>query len=154
MYLKEAQAIANEVFYQIVPHCKRIEVAGSIRRQKAEVNDIDIVLIPNNPGQLSHVIDRLGIPVMDGDKLRRFNYKGTQVDIYYATPRTWATLLLIRTGSKESNIRLCSAAKRKGMKLKANGDGIIDVDGQLIPIDSERQIYDILQLPYKEPWQR
>lgn len=139
---------------RLKPHCKEIEVVGSIRRQKPEVRDIDFVLIPSNAGQLSQEIDRLGPPIMDGEKLRRINYNGTQVDIYYATPQTWATLLLIRTGSKENNIRLCSRARRLGMKLKANGDGIIGKDGQLIPIESEKQIYDILKLPYQEPWER
>ena len=154
MKLEEALSIANEVYYRLRPHCAKIMIVGSIRRQKSEVKDIDIVLIPSNPGQLSHEIDHLGLPVLDGEKLRRVNYKGTQVDLYYALPQSWATLLLIRTGSKENNIRLCSRARYLGMKLKANGDGIIGKDGQLIPIESEEQVYDILGLPYKEPWQR
>jgi len=154
MYLKEAQAIADEIFYQLILYCEKISIAGSIRRCKAEVKDVDIVLIPNNPGKLSYVIDQMGTSMADGDKLRRLVRNGTQVDIYYATPRTWATLLLIRTGSVENNIRLCKQAKRLGMKLKANGDGIIDVDGQLITIDSEEKIYEILRLPYQEPWER
>jgi len=152
--LAEAQRIANEVYYRLKPHCTKIEVAGSIRRLKAEVKDVDIVLIPANPGMLSQEIDRLGPPIMDGEKLRRFDYNGTQIDLYYATPHTWATLLLIRTGSKENNIRLCSWARRLGMKLKANGDGIIGKDGQLIPMESEKQIYDTLVLPWQDPWER
>jgi DNA polymerase/3'-5' exonuclease PolX len=154
MKLEEALRVANEVYYRLKPYCEKIIVAGSIRRQKAEVRDIDIVLIPNNPGKLSQEIDRLGPPIMDGEKLRRFEYNGTQVDLYYATQETWATLLLIRTGSKENNIRLCSRARRLGMKLKANGDGIIGKDGQLIQIESEQQIYEILGLKYQEPWER
>lgn len=156
MKLAEAQRIANEVYYQLKPHCQRekIEVVGSIRRLKPEIKDVDIVLIPSNPGMLSQEIDRLGPPIMDGEKLRRINYNGTQVDLYYATPRTWATLLFIRTGSTGNNIRLCSRARRLGMKLKANGDGIIGKDGQLIPIESEKQIYEILGLKYQEPWER
>jgi len=154
MKLAEALKVANEVYYRLEPYCDKIIVAGSIRRQKAEVKDIDFVLIPSNPGHLSQEIDRLGPPIMDGEKLRRFEYKGTQIDLYYATQETWATLLLIRTGSTENNIRLCSQARRLGMKLKANGDGIIGKDGKLILIESEKQVYDILKLPYQEPWQR
>jgi len=154
MKLAEAQGIANEIYFLLKPHCTKIEIVGSIRRQKPEVKDIDIVLIPSNTWELSKEIDRLGPPIMDGEKLRRVEYKGTQVDLYYATPETWATLLLIRTGSKENNIRLCSRARYLGMKLKANGDGIIGIDGQLIPIESEEQIYKELGLPYQEPWQR
>jgi len=154
MKLQEAQSIANEVYYRLKPHCEKIVVAGSIRRQKAEIRDIDLVLIPANLGLLSQEINRLGPPVLDGEKLRRVNFNGTQVDIYYANQKTWATLLLIRTGSKENNIRLCSRARSLGMKLKANGDGVIDVDGKLIPIESEEQVYKVLKLPYQEPWKR
>ena len=42
----EAQAIAQEVVEQLRPHCERIVVAGSIRRKKSEVGDIEIVAIP------------------------------------------------------------------------------------------------------------
>jgi len=154
MKLQEALSIFNEIYYRLKPHCEKIIAAGSIRRQKDEIRDIDIVLIPTNPGQLSQEIDRLGPPIADGEKLRRVEYNGTQVDIYYANQKTWATLLLIRTGSRENNIGLCSQAQSLGMKLKANGDGIIDAGGHLIPIESEEQIYQILGLPYHEPWER
>ena len=154
MKLAEAQSIFNEIFYRLKPYCERIEVVGSIRRLKPEVGDIDIILIPADAWELDKEIDRLGPPIADGEKLRRVEYNGTQVDIYYATPKTWSTLLLIRTGSKENNIQLCSQARSLGMKLKANGDGIIDVGGQLIPIESEEQVYKILGLKYQEPWER
>lgn len=154
MKLQEAQSIANEVYYRLKPYCEKIIVAGSIRRQKAEVRDIDIVLVPSKPWDLMHAVLDLGSSSVAGEKLRRVEYNGTQVDIYYATPKSWATLLLIRTGSKENNIRLCSRARNLGMKLKANGDGVIDVDGKLILIESEEQVYKVLKLPFKEPWER
>ncbi|GAJ04318.1 unnamed protein product, partial [marine sediment metagenome] len=69
--------LADEVMERLRPFCSKIEVVGSVRRQKAEVKDIDIVLIPANPGQLSQEIDRLGPPMADGQKLRRVNYKDT-----------------------------------------------------------------------------
>jgi len=154
MKLQEALRVANEVYYRLKPHCEKIIVAGSIRRQKPEVKDIDIVLIPSSPGKLSQEIASLGPPILDGEKLKRVNYNGTQVDLYFATEQTWATLLLIRTGSTENNIRLCKRARSLGMKLKANGDGIIGKDGQLIPIESEAQVYKVLGLRYQEPWER
>jgi len=154
MKLQEALGKADEVMERLGPYCAKFEVAGSIRRQKGEVKDIDIVLIPNNPWELAYTIGHLGEIILHGEKITRLNYNGTQVDIYYANPKTWATLLLIRTGSKFNNIRLCSRAQSLGMKLKANGDGIIDADGQLIPIESEEQVYKVLGLPYQEPWER
>lgn len=154
MKLKEAQAIANEVSRKLSPYCERIETAGSIRRQKPEVRDIDIVLVPSKLWDLNQAILNLGPSHVAGEKLKRVNYNGKQIDIYYATENTWVTLLLIRTGSTENNIRLCKRARSLGMKLKANGDGIIGKDGQLIKIESEEQIYSILKLPYQKPGER
>src|SRR3989344_4737374 len=42
----EAHAMALDVVEQLRLHCERIEVAGSIRRKKAEIGDIEIVAIP------------------------------------------------------------------------------------------------------------
>jgi DNA polymerase/3'-5' exonuclease PolX len=46
MNLHTAQPIADRVRDLLAPHCDRIEIAGSIRRQKADVGDIEIVAIP------------------------------------------------------------------------------------------------------------
>ena len=154
MKLEEALKIISEVYYRLKPNCERIEVAGSIRRHKPNVNDIDIVLIPSDVVKLAQAVDSLGPHTINGAKIKRVSYKGTQVDIYYATTDIWATLLLIRTGSKENNIRLCSAARRKGWKLCASGMGLFDEKGDKIAGDSEESIYKALGLKYQEPWER
>ena len=154
MKLQEALEIANEVYCRIKPHCEKIEVAGSIRRLKPEVKDIDIVLIPGDPWGLNQALGSLGRPLICGDKLHRYLHFGTQVDIYFATEETWATLLLIRTGSKENNIRLCSLAKKRGWHLAASGDGLFNDKGERTAGDSEESIYKALGLPWQEPWER
>jgi len=154
MKLEEALKIISEVYYRLKPHCEKIEIAGSIRRQKPEVKDIDIVLIPRDVVKLAQAVDSLGPHTINGAKIKRASYKGTQIDIYYATPEIWATLLLIRTGSKENNIRLCSAAKRKGWKLCASGNGLFNEKGDKMAGDSEESIYKALGLKYQEPWER
>jgi len=155
MELAQAQKIANEVVRQLSPYCKKIQVAGSIRRRKAFCNDIDLVLIPSDPWNLNRELMALGqVRQAWGEKLKRVLFNGVQVDIYYATEGTWATLLLIRTGSMESNIRLASLAKKKGYRLAANGDGLFDDKGRRVAGDSERSIFEALGLPYKEPWER
>jgi len=154
MQLKQAEKIAEEVVKRLSPYCSRIEVAGSIRRQKPTVNDIDIVLIPSDPWNLSHVISGLGPVKLMGDKLKRVIYKGVQVDLYQGDELSWGTLLLIRTGPKENNSRLCSLAKKKGWHLTASGAGLFDANGRRIGGDTEESIYRALGLPYEEPWQR
>ncbi len=76
------------------------------------------------------------------------------LDVYYATPETWATLLLIRTGSKENNIRLATLANKRGWRLAASGDGLFNEKGERIAGDSEESIYETLGLRYQEPWER
>ncbi|GAI78089.1 unnamed protein product [marine sediment metagenome] len=97
MELERAQKIAAEVVKQLTPYCQKIEVAGSVRRRKPLVHDIDFVLIPSDLWELHNAVLRLGPVRMSGSKLMRVMFNGTQVDIYVASPEIWATLLLIRT---------------------------------------------------------
>jgi len=157
MKLEVAQKIAAEVIERLSPYCQKIEVVGSIRRQKDLPNDIDIVLIPSDAWNLEGEVLALARPFkpkMSGEKLKRFDYNGAQVDLYFASEDTWATLLLIRTGSKENNIRLCSKAKRAGWHLAASGAGLFDCTGQRVAGDTEESIYKALGLLYQEPWER
>jgi len=156
MELKVAQGIAEDVVKQLSPHCERIEVAGSIRRRRPFPKDIDLVLIPRDRARIDYVLMSLGNGKMkmSGPKIARVAAGKVQLDVYYATEETWATLLLIRTGSKESNVRLCSVAKRKGWRLAASGDGLFDENGQRVAGDTEQSIFEALGLRYPEPWER
>lgn len=154
MQLERAHAIASEVMGRLSPYCKQIVVAGSVRRQKPNVKDIDFVLVPSDPWNLSREIMGLGPSVVYGEKLKRINYNDTQIDLYYASEKTFATLLLIRTGSVENNIRLATLAKKRGWHLAASGDGLFNENGQRVAGDSEASIYEALGLPYQRPEER
>jgi DNA polymerase/3'-5' exonuclease PolX len=180
MELNRARAITESIKKDIAPFCHRIEVAGSIRRGKADVHDIDIVVIPISQAFYS-ALGRTG-KVSGGPKIYRVEVKegGRPViiagkpftaDIYIATEATWATLLLIRTGSKEHNIRLCTRAAKMGMKLHADGSGLEraaqvpdlfsmspadchDAEYFKILCPTEVAIFEALGLPYKSPAER
>ena len=159
MKLEVAQKIAKEVVERLSPYCQKIEVAGSIRRRKPLPHDIDIILIPSDAWNLEGEVLALARPfqpkmLLSGEKLKRFDYNGAQVDLYFASEDTWATLLLIRTGSTENNIRLCSVAKKRGWHLAASGDGLFNETGKRIAGDTEISIYNALGLPYQRPEER
>ena len=154
MELKRAQAMATAIITRLSPYCRRIEVAGSIRRKKDLVNDIDLVLIPSDLWKLYAELKSMGEMKADGDKLKRLVVNGTQVDVYFATEETWATLYLVKTGSKESNIRLATRAKKMGLQLKANGEGLIDQDGRRLAGNTEQSIFEALGIPYLPPERR
>lgn len=187
MKLEDARKICHELLDLdmglLDEHFEDFNVCGSIRREKPEVNDIDIVaILKTNYGfgepTLSDTIHRLdptgpkeakesGKPTtrfLDGPDIKRFMYKGIMIDIYIAKPDEFETLTLIRTGSTEHNIRLTTLAKGKGMKLFANGKGLWKVipnpkdEKNPTPIElvsnTEEGILKVLLNKYVEPKDR
>jgi len=144
--LAEAEAVARGILEALRPHAERIEIAGSIRRRRPQVHDIDIVAIARRvSGRLlfgdstleESAFCEAALDLSDagdgdqklecvGDKIIRCIHGDSRisVDIYLAMPESWATLLLIRTGSAEHNIRLCTRARELGGKLHADGSGL------------------------------
>jgi len=154
MELEKAKAIAVTVVKALEPYCDRVVVAGSIRRQKPTVRDIDLVVIARDRWNLDRALMRMGNYKMSGIKIARVEMDSIPLDIYFAASETFATLLLIRTGSVESNIRLATRAKKRRWRLAASGDGLFNEHGERIAGDSEESIYQALGLPYQEPEER
>ena len=167
---KVAHAVARKIVEELRPACDRIEIAGSLRRGNPAVHDIDVVLLPKTSSEefslggsapleelLEHLVERGSLASVRGkDKVKCFlaTKTGIPIDLYVARLETWATLLLIRTGSKEHNIRLAQRAKELGMKLRASGDGIEDGRGNVLKVDAEEEVFRILGLPYLAPEDR
>lgn len=154
MELERAQRIAEGIVGGLEQYCEQIEVAGSIRRKKPQVNDIDLVLVPRDRDALDRRLMQLGKLKMSGMKIARVEMDSIPLDVYFASPETFATLLLIRTGSKENNIRLATLARKRGWRLAASGDGLFNEKGERVAGDSEKSIYGALGLPWQEPWER
>lgn len=154
-----AWRVASNLIERLYPYTERIEVAGSLRRRRNRVHDIDLVAIPK---ELTPFLDAARGLITGGDgasKRLTGTYREIPVDLYIATPETWATLLLIRTGSKEHNIRLAALARKKGMMLKADGSGLFTLDeagkpSTRIAGDTEASIFLALGLPYAPPERR
>lgn len=152
MKLEDAKIIANNFVSEIKEFCEKIEIAGSIRRKKSEVNDIDIVLIPKMKEHLVNKINKISNVEVQGKKLIRAEYSGMQIDIYIATKETWGILLLVRTGSKEHNIKLCKYAIDKGMKLSSE-NGLMK-NNEVIASKNEEEIFKKLGIDYIKPEDR
>lgn len=153
MNLRFAEGVANEFVKNISPFCKKLLVVGSIRRERPVVNDIDIVILPRDLYNLKRVLFRIGKIIKQGEKLIEIDYRREQVDLYVADENTFETLVLIRTGSMQHNIKLCSIAKGKGWKLRADGVGLVDNMGEIIA-NTEKEILIKLLGEYVEPKQR
>jgi DNA polymerase (family 10) len=164
-----AGAVARKLIEALRPASDRIAIVGSLRRKKHTVHDVDIVILPRDSGEtgsegraeIEHVLASLVArgsltPLRGGDKVKSFIATKTNVpiDLYIAAPHTWATLILIRTGSKNHNVKLAQRARDLGLKLKASGEGIEGPDGQMIRVRDERAIFAALKVPYIPPERR
>lgn len=134
---------------------ERAEVAGSFRREKETVGDIDILVVTSKPKEVSDAVAELKDVrnvVAHGDKKLSFDLKtGLRVDVRFVKKDQWGSALLYFTGSKEHNIAMRKVAIKKGMKL--NEYGLFKGDA-VIASKTEEEIYKKLELDYYEPNQR
>ena len=172
-----AREIAQDFIHQISAACDRIEIVGSLRRQKIGVNDIDLLVIPRfiqmedetlfggpyQENQLDKQLSQLCLSRdleldANGSKIKRFlktvDGDTVPIDLYISTEQTWWTLLLIRTGSRQHNIKLARRAMELEMHLKADGSGLLTNCGNIIPIQSEEDIFQHLKLEFRLPEDR
>ena len=155
MQLNEAHKKGLRILKQIAPFIVRGRLAGSIRRKKPIVRDIDLVIeTPSiNIDKLKNELSKFGTLKLKGDKLIRIlTPDNIQVDIYIASKENYEPLLLIRTGSKEHNIKLTTRAQSLNYKITANG--LIDNKTRSIIAKSEKDIFKALKIGYVEPEKR
>jgi len=158
MTLSYADELTKIITNALRPHCQRIAVAGSVRRRRPTVNDIDLVVIPAFfawPGTIPQtLIKNLGAELTrNGDLIKQFSVYGHQVDLIHATPQNWGIRMLRWTGSKGHNIMLCTRARKLNMKL-AVAQGLLDQNGILLEAKNEERIFNLLHMDYVTPEKR
>ncbi|MHB9145083.1 MAG: DNA polymerase/3'-5' exonuclease PolX [Symbiobacteriia bacterium] len=136
-----------------LPGVQAAELAGSVRRQRDMVGDVDIVAAAADPPAVLQTFAGLrGIAEVLGQgdsKCSVVLENGRQVDLRVVLPEQYVTALHHFTGSKEHNVRLRTRAKELGLKL--NEYGLFDEDGRPQPVRSEEDIYRGLGLAYIPP---
>ena len=158
--LEEAGKLAEAIKAAVEGNCEKIEVAGSIRRQKPKVHDIDFVVVAKSDSDwqaINEVLRRMKAkPNCSGPKLIKTYLpcqNGTfQVDFYRAKPSTFGIHLLIRTGSAQHNCWLAGYAISKGMRLKYS-EGLIK-DAAPIAGEDENGVFSALGLHCPLPTER
>ncbi|MCF7844337.1 MAG: type-X family DNA polymerase [Kiritimatiellales bacterium] len=137
---------------QSVKGVDQCSVAGSYRREKETVGDIDILVVTKSPKEVSDAIASLSIVrdvVAHGERKLSFDLKsGLRVDVRFVKKDQWGSALLYFTGSKEHNIAMRKVAIKKGWKL--NEYGLFDGDA-LLASKTEEDIYKKLGLEFCEP---
>lgn len=169
--------MASEIVEALRPYCHRVEVAGSIRRGRDWVNDIEIVAIPKStvrqpdvdifgepfgkptvvraPGFLM-VVDSVADPLVkgrpsDGRYLQMFTREGVKVDLFLCEPDTWGYIYAIRTGSADFMRTLAARWVQLGFK---GIEGRLTRFGKPVPTPEERDLFDLLHMAVPLPHQR
>jgi DNA polymerase (family 10) len=166
----EANAIAEDIAAHLAPHCSQIDIAGSIRRRRATIGDIEIVCLPLPYDATPLFVSGLAIVVNQWPKVKgelpcrytqRILPSGMKLDLFMPDPEGYGLQLAIRTGSADwSHKRLATAWVRAGFKSEGgllrrvlNTGGIYSL-GPVVPCRTERELFDRIGLKWVEPEDR
>lgn len=139
---------------------KKIEIAGSIRRRKVTIGDIDILVVADDNDRHKIMDFFISLPevkevLVKGDKktsviIKTKSGRERQVDLRIFREDEWGAALQYFTGSKEHNVHVREIAKEKGLKL--NEYGVFKVDTkEKIAGKTEEEVYNAIGLPYIVP---
>ncbi|MGB3346622.1 MAG: DNA polymerase/3'-5' exonuclease PolX [Candidatus Humimicrobiia bacterium] len=156
MTLGVALPLANEILDQLskLPEVKRINTAGSIRRRKETIGDIDILTISSNSKKVMNTFINLPqverVLVSGETKSSIVTYDDIHVDLRVVEPESYGSALAYFTGSKTHNIRIREIAMKNGLKI--NEYGVFDEKvNKKIAGENEDDIYQVLDLPFIVP---
>lgn len=157
MKLEQALEIAEKVKALLAPYCERIEIAGSIRRKKANVKDIEIVAIPK-PFDTGLFESGIATVVNQWQKVKgelpckytqRILPEGIKLDLFFAERGNWGLIYAIRTGSAEySHKVLATEWVKRGYKSEG---GYLVANGKQIAVPEEEDLFRRIGVPFKEP---
>lgn len=130
-----------------------VEPAGSIRRRRETVGDIDILVASEEPERVLRAVRELPLTrevVAHGPtKITFLTRDQFQVDVRIVPHHSWGAALLYFTGSKAHNIALRDLAIAKGWKL--NEYGLFDATGKVLASGTEESLYAALGLDWIPP---
>jgi DNA polymerase (family 10) len=137
-----------------VPNVLRAASAGSLRRMRETIGDLDFLIAADDP---QPVMDRFVALSVVADVIARGPTKssvrlsnGAQADLRVLEPARWGTALQYFTGSQAHNVRLREIAQKQGLSL--NEYAITrEKDGKEILCAEEAQVYQRLGVPFIPP---
>jgi DNA polymerase (family X) len=152
--LKIAELIEAELHH--FTGIEKLSRAGSLRRMRETIKDLDFIISTNNPAEIRDQL--LNLPkikevIAAGDTkvslTLQFDYD-ISVDFRLVKPEEFATTLHHFTGSKEHNVRMRQLAKERGEKISEYGVENVET-GEVRTFSSESDFYQYFGLPFFPP---
>lgn len=166
MSLTDGERLAARISAALAPYCARIEVAGSIRRRRPQVGDVEIVCQPKmgadlfgQPYPLPVPTERLGRHEVSGDRYRKIILpENIQLDLFIVLPPAqWGVIFAIRTGGAEFSRRLVTSRLHGGFlpnDLFIRDGAVYRLDGKIIPTPEESDFFALLGINFIPPQER
>jgi DNA polymerase/3'-5' exonuclease PolX len=162
----DAAQVADEIIAMIDDTCERITVAGSIRREKAAVKDVEIVVMPHDAARYRARLDALvhkGVVDLAqygqpgkytrrwGPDYRGISYRGIKIELFSATTDTWGAQLWLRTGPGDANT-YCMAYLQGPAQIQWRDGKVYDrLTHEQIRVPDERAMFALWRMPYLAP---
>ena len=153
----DADAIVHQLlaWMRQCPAARRVEAAGSWRRGRETVGDIDLLAESDEP---TAVMDQLVAWESAGDLLLRGETKTSirgpgdvQIDLRVVPAESFGAAWQYFTGSKEHNVRLRGRARDRGLSLNEYGVPRLDDGGPPLAGGTEEEVYQAVGLPWIPP---
>jgi DNA polymerase (family 10) len=133
------------------PAAERVSDAGSSRRRKETVRDLDIIATASDPAALTDYFTKLGwvseVVAKGSTKATVVSHEGFRFDLRVVPPECYGNLLQHFTGSKAHNVALREDAVRRGLSVSEYG--ITEVEsGGVFTTQSEEELYERLGYQY------
>lgn len=140
---------------QGVPGVKRLVPAGSLRRRRETIGDLDILAICSDGGPLMEAFagyDGAEAVIARGPTKSSLRLRGgLQVDLRVLDEKSFGAALLYFTGSKDHNIALRRLAQEKGLKVSEYGVFRAGREGEPLAGKTEEECYRLLGLDWIPP---
>ncbi|MGZ4189300.1 MAG: DNA polymerase/3'-5' exonuclease PolX [Actinomycetota bacterium] len=153
--LESAQRIIASL--QEVSSIDEIAYAGSLRRMRETIGDLDILVAASDPEPVMDAfvgMARVARVLAKGStKSTVVTRRGIQVDLRVVPHDAWGAALIYFTGSKAHNIKIREIAVKKGLKLSEWGL-FLAKDSSTIAARTEEEVYEALGLPWIPPTMR
>ncbi len=137
----------------VIPGVVAVEFAGSLRRMRPTVGDLDILVAAQDSAPvMAAFVERPDVARVLGHGETKSSVEfthGLQAQLWVHPPERFGTALQYATGSKDHNVRLRELALKQGMSLSEHA--LTRQDGSEILCASEEQVYAALGLPWIPP---
>ena len=173
MELSLAQDIGQRLVEAIKPAVSRVEVAGSVRRKKANVKDVELCCVVTDYERLFEELKKHGRfikpgvpdvidwpPTVGAKYLRMMLKEDVKCDVFIATPVNWGGIFCMRTGSavgEDGNV-WSGFIPQLYRKFKKVSDGGMMTggqptlpDGTVLPVPEEIDVFNLCKVHWVEP---